>query len=136
MQLMCALPEGDQYTAGYTQCIGKGALTYLGLQPSAELITGLLGALGATLPVRSLTHGVSTALFRREDTYYLAAVNTGRESKAVEILLSADLLRGKRLKIRNLLDKRVMEAQLDRDPLLTLPLPALDGTIFELKLDE
>jgi hypothetical protein len=136
MQLLCALPEGDQYITGYTQRIGKGALTYLGLQPSAELATGLLAALGAAIPVRSLTQDISTALFRREDTFYLAAVNTGRESKAFETRLSPDLFSGKRLKIRNLFDKRVMNALLDRDQLLALPLPALDGTIFELIVHE
>jgi hypothetical protein len=136
MQSLCALPEGDEYIVGCTQIIGKGNLTYLGIQPSGDLLTGLLEALGAPIPARSLTPGVSTGLFRRETTFYLMAVNTGRESKAFETRLSPEFFGRKRLEIRNLLDNRVTNTWLDKDPLLALPVPALDGTIFELKLHD
>jgi hypothetical protein len=64
------------------------------------------------------------------------AVNTGRESKAFETRLSPEFFGRKRLEIRNLLDNRVTNTWLDKDPLLALPVPALDGTIFELKLHD
>ena len=130
MELHCSLPVGDQYAIGFTRQIGSGKLTYLGIQPSASLISRVCAALGVIPPLQSKSPGVSAALFRHsEDTYYLLATNNSLEDKACEVQFSPDLFAAP-LKFHNLINDEIFQAS---DPgQAFLPLKAKDAAIWEI----
>ena len=132
MQLHCNIPTGDQYTVGFTRLIGKGRLTYLGLQASADLLIGLCRLFKARMPVRALTLDVSAALFRRKTgpgPYYLLATNNGSEEKAAEFRLCPGLF-FKSPVFRNLLDGESFQASdLER---VFLPMRGKDAAVWEI----
>src|SRR5688572_7682230 len=90
LSLQMGLQAGIQYTIGYTEQRGRGHLTLIGLTPSPELILALYDHLDVSIPSRSLTPQISTALFRRDQEIYLLAVNYGNEGKTTEVQLTVD----------------------------------------------
>jgi hypothetical protein len=70
-----SLVEGIGFIPGYTQTIGGGRLTVLGVVPSSKLILAILAALEIQPPSRSLTPGVQTGLFRNGRSLFLLATN-------------------------------------------------------------
>jgi hypothetical protein len=71
--------------------MGRGRLTFIGLEPSPELILALHEFAGVTAPARALTPDACAALFRRGDAFFLAVTNAGNEDKAIEIALDVSL---------------------------------------------
>ncbi|MGE5221593.1 MAG: beta-galactosidase [Omnitrophica WOR_2 bacterium] len=136
MQYLCNLPKGSRYTVGYTRPVGKGRLTYLGLQPTSRLITTIYSYLNISIPVRSLTPGISTALFTRDDLYYLMVVNTGEEDRAAELQLDPHRFGGKQLHLTDMLSKKEMEAGCQSGLLLLPTLPGKDATVYKIQLSE
>jgi hypothetical protein len=136
MQLHCNIPTGDLYTVGFTSLIGKGQLTYLGLQASADLLLGLCSTFTARVPVRAATSGVSAALFRRKTqhgTHYLFATNNGLEEKAAEFRFSPGVF-SKPPVFRNMLDGESFQASgLER---VFLPLRGKDAAVWEVNEGE
>lgn len=132
MQLHCNLPTGDRYPVGFTRQIGKGSLTYLGLQPSATLILGLCNAFDTLIPVRVASPEVSAALFRRKmqaGVYYLIAANNGLEEKAAEFCFRSGLFSAP-LAFRNLLTGETIPASgAER---VFLPLHRKDAAVWEI----
>jgi hypothetical protein len=94
MELILSLVEGDRYTVGYTRSLGKGKLTVLNLAPSAELVVALHNMAGVNIPSRSLTPGITTALYLRGSILYLIVTNISSEDKVAQVLLDPNLLDG------------------------------------------
>src|SRR5687767_956814 len=98
-----------------------------------ELLLALYDHLNARLPSHSLTPQVSTALFRRDQEFYLLAVNNGNEDKIAEIVLDENLLeRPAAWQARNLISGRERSFNLHEHSHLTFPVPRKDGVILQL----
>ncbi|HIQ06405.1 MAG TPA: hypothetical protein EYH31_12095, partial [Anaerolineae bacterium] len=74
---LSALPAGTRYAIGYTEQRGQGRLTVVGLTPSPDLLLALHRHFGVPIYARSRTSDISTALFQRDEAFYLVAVNHG-----------------------------------------------------------
>ena len=134
MQFLCNLPTGDRYTVGFTRPWGKGQLIYLGLQPSPELLPGLCTALGAPPPVRSVTPGVSTALFQRKgqpNLSYIIVVNTGSEYKAAEVTFRPRLPFAGPATFRDMGSGRIFHFQPGGE--FFLPISGKDGAVLAIQ---
>jgi hypothetical protein len=132
MQLLCRLPIGESYTIGFTKTLGLGKLTYLGLQPSAALLSGVCQALGIPIACRTAIPEVVTGLYRSRNGYFLCAVNLGREEKMVEIGLDSDIFRDIPYQAKDLVDSQAPATFLEKPPRLILHLPGKDATVIEL----
>ncbi len=131
MELHCSLPIGSRYPVGFTRQIGEGKLTYLGIQPSASLVSGLCAALSGIPPVQTRSPGVSAALFKHADgRYYLLATNNSLEDKAAEVSFSPGLFRVP-LKLFNLLNGETIQAADPRQ--VFLPIKAKDAAAWEIR---
>ncbi len=91
-----SLPVGQRYTVGFRQKRGKGSVIVLGVEPDPALLVALHRWLGVSVPSRATLDQVTTALFRREETFYLIAVNNGGEERYVRVALDAALFAGGR----------------------------------------
>jgi hypothetical protein len=133
LSLQMGLQAGTQYTIGYTEAHGRGCLTVIGLSPSPELLLALYEHLNVRLPSHSLTSRVSTALFRRDQEFYLIAVNNGDEDKIAEVELDRDLWEMPSWQARNLVSGQKWAVNLHESGRLTFPVPRKDGIILQLK---
>ena len=133
LSLQMGMQVGTQYTIGYTEERGRGCLTMIGLSPSPELLLALYDHLNARLPSHSLTPQVSTALFRRDQEFYLFAVNNGNEDKIAGIALDENLFERPAWQARNLISGREWTFNLHEHSHLTFPVPRKDGVILQLK---
>ncbi len=87
------LPSGSDYIVGYTQNIGKGKLTFIGLKPDPELIINLLSELEIKNYCHPEVKNIHSALFKRDDNYYLIAVNNNNNPCGVKFTINAGLER-------------------------------------------
>jgi hypothetical protein len=131
MQFLCSLPQGECYTVGFSRSLGKGKLTYLGLQPSRQLILAVMSLLGIPSPSQAGGAGVSTGLFQRGEDLYLCVVNCGSEEKSVTINLDKRLFREVAYQVDDLLlDCR--NSWSFQPPSLALQLPGKDATMLKI----
>ncbi|HEY3475980.1 MAG TPA: hypothetical protein VGK56_15315, partial [Anaerolineales bacterium] len=133
LSLQMSLQAGAQYTIGYTEQRGHGRLTVIGLTPSPELLLAVYDHLAVSIPSRSVTPQVSTALFRRGQEFYLFAVNSGNEDKIAEVILNGDLSNVPCWHARNLVTHQEWMVDLRGSSRLTLPVPRKDGVILHLR---
>ena len=133
LSLHMGLQAGAQYTIGYTESRGRGCLTMLGLAPSPELLLVLYDHLNIHLPSRSLTPQISTALFHRDQDFYLFAVNYGNEAKVAEVVLEDPLPEIPCWNVRNLVSGQQWTVDLRESGRLTFSVPRKDGTILYLQ---
>jgi hypothetical protein len=132
MQFLCNLPRGERYTIGFTQTIGKGKLTYLGLQPTRQLIRAVFTLLGMTYPSQTDCADVSTGLFQRGDHFYLCVVNCGNEEKSITIHLYARLFGHASLQVDDLIGGSSQDLSISHPARLVLSLPGKDATIVKI----
>ena len=132
MQFLCSLPMGERYIVGFTKRLGKGKLTYLGLQPSRELITGICLSLGIPISCRAAIPEVATGLYRSPDQFFLCAVNLGQETKTVEVVLSSDIFKELPYQASDLIDSQSPATYLTKPARLFLHLPGKDATVIAL----
>lgn len=92
--LQFSLQEGLEYTVGFEVERGKGRITVIGLQPTPALLLALHKHYGVAIACRSQVEGVTSALFRRGEDYYLIATNDGIEGKAATFELAGELATG------------------------------------------
>jgi hypothetical protein len=128
--LQANLEAGTTYTIGYSQTIGQGRLTIIGMEPSPPLLLALHNVYGLPVPIYSSTPGIKTAIFQRDQAHYLLAVNTGTESKTAEVILHPRYVPTGDYMVSNLLTGKE-EAQA-LNSLLYLNIPAKDGTAVRL----
>jgi hypothetical protein len=133
LSLQMSLQAGSRYTVGYTESRGRGCLTVIGLSPSPELLLALYDYLNVRLPSRSLTPQISTALFRREQDFYLLAVNDGNEDKIADVIVHGEILEVSPGKARNLISSQEWTVNLQESNHLIFPLPRKDGIILQLQ---
>ncbi|MAT45031.1 MAG: hypothetical protein CL609_22085 [Anaerolineaceae bacterium] len=86
------LQSGQEYTIGYTQTIGQGKITVIGLEPSPDLILSIHHYLQKKSAICSLTSGIYTSLFRRGNEYYVFVINSTSEDKTVVLEFDPDFL--------------------------------------------
>jgi len=127
------LQAGTRYTIGYTVARGHGHLTVIGLTPSPGLLLALYDHLAVSIPSRSLTPKISTALFRRDQEFYLLAVNDGNEDKIAEVVLTEDFSDAPCWRARNLVSNQEWTVDLREFSRLTFPVPRKDGVILQLQ---
>lgn len=132
MQFLCNLPRGERYTVGFTQAVGNGKLTYLGLQPTPQLVRAIFALLGIVSPARATCTGVSTGLFQREADFYLCAVNHGVEEKSVTIELDPRLFANASFQVNDLIGGGSQDLSFSDSPSLVLSLPGKDATLVRI----
>lgn len=132
MQFLCRLSVGESYTIGFTRPQGKGKLTYLGLQPSPELLSGICQAFGISIPCRAATSDIATGLFRNLDKFFLCVVNLGREEKSIEVRLNPQILGDALYQACDLVSSEASVVYLAKPAAIFLRLPGKDATVIEL----
>ncbi|HKY56238.1 MAG TPA: beta-galactosidase [Anaerolineales bacterium] len=133
LSLQMGMQAGVQYMIGYTEERGRGCLTVIGLSPSPKLLLALYEHLNMRLPSHSLTSQVSTGLFRRDNEFYLIAVNNGEEDKIAEVVVDVNLLKMPSWQARNLVSRQEWTLNLHEHKHLTFPVPRKDGVIVQLQ---
>ena len=133
LSLQMGLQAGAQYTIGYTAERGRGSLTILGLSPSADLLLALHENLSLHAPTRSLTPHISTALFRRDQEFYLIAVNNGEQTTIADVILDHNLLKKSHWKVCNLVSRQEWTIDLHENGHLIFPVSRKDGVILHLQ---
>jgi hypothetical protein len=124
--------EIDPWAPWYTEQRGRDHLTVIGLAPFPELIRALYDHVDVDIPSRSLTPQISTALFLRDEEFYLIAVNSGEEAKIAEVTLTTDFLGSPCWHVRNVLDNQEWTIDLRVSNHVTFPVPRKDGVILQL----
>ena len=132
MQFLCNLPLGEHYTVGFTQSIGSGKLTYLGLQPSKELLSAISARLGIPIPSQAGSPDVSTGLFRGGQDFTLCVVNNGHEDKSVAIKLDARVFRESMYRAYDLVSGEEKVVYLPEPPSIVLYLPGKDARVVKI----
>lgn len=126
------IPDFGKTTIGYIKSCGKGKILHLGVEPSKELVHAILQYFKIPSYVHSQTRDIKTGLYKRGKKYYLIAVNNGMEDKSATILFPSLKLKGKRIKIREMITNR-KEHLLGTDAaILSIELPRKDGKVFEI----
>lgn len=133
LSLQMGLQAGVQYTIGYTEERGRGRLTVIGLTPSPALLLALYDNWEVGIPSRSLAPQISTALFRRDQEFYLLAINNGNEDKITEVVLAEDFSAFPCWRARNLVSHQEWTINLRESSRLTFPVPRKDGVILQLQ---
>jgi hypothetical protein len=133
LSLQMSLQAGTPYTVGYSESRGQGCLTVIGLSPSPELLLALHEHLNVHLPSCSLTPQVSTALFRRDQNFYLLAVNNGNEDKITDVVIHTGFMELPSWKAHNLISRQEWNLNMQESSHLIFPLPRKDGVIIQLQ---
>ena len=133
LSLQMSLQDGTQYTIGYTEQRGRGHLTVIGLTPTPELLLALYEHLDVSIPSRSFTPQVSTALFRRDQEFYLLAVNAGNEDKTAQVVLTGGFSGVPCWRVQNLVSNQESTIDLRESNRLTFPVPRKDGIVLRLQ---
>ncbi|MCC6801235.1 MAG: hypothetical protein IT319_00005, partial [Anaerolineae bacterium] len=130
--LQFSLQEGLRYTVGYTIQRGQGRITVIGLQPSPALLLALHDHFGVTVACRSQIGGVSSALFRRGDAFYLIATNDGSEPKAALFEIAPGIMRAGAWQVENLDSGAVTDVMLMDGGILPVMIKRKDGVALRL----
>ena len=85
------------------------------------------------IPSHSLAPQISTALFRREQEFYLLAINDGNEDKVTEVVLTEDFSEFPCWRGRNLVSHQEWTINLRESSRLIFPVPRKDGVILQLQ---
>lgn len=131
-QLHFSLPVGTRYCTGYHEQRGAGTITVLGLPPSPALVAALHDWLGIPRYSQTRLAGVSTALFRRGDTFFLVAANNRVEDVEPQVRLYPGLFARQSFTIQDLWTGETRHADFAESAAVTVYLPAKSGTVLRL----
>lgn len=119
-------------TVGYIKKVGRGRVIHLGVDPTPELILGVLRFLSVPLFAYSVTRDVKTAIFRRGSKHYLVVVNNGNEDKSGTVFLPAlEKCRGDMI-VRDLITGEKLDQSRERRRIFNGSINRKDGRIFEI----
>ncbi len=125
------LVNGRKYVVGYFKRKGKGGVLLLGVKPSSNFITKLLGAFGFSTYIRPRIEGIITSVYKGDDRYVFFLVNTRNNDVVVPLdidveslglnegELGRDLRSGREFRV----EKRVY-----------VPVSKKDGAVVEVRL--
>ena len=132
LELITGLVIGDHYQVGYRKSWGKGQLTVIYIAPSAELITALHEMAGISILSRSLTPGIKTALYEKENVLFLFVINATTEDKAAEIVLDPHLMKGQEYQIQDLISERIWNHSSQEGNSIYANVHAKDATLLKI----
>ena len=122
-------------TIGYQKKLGEGTILHLGVEPGRELILGVLRHFRVAVCSNSTTRDVKTALFQRNGSYYLVAVNNGKEDKSANVHLTfPELKKVKKMIAIDLFTKEATEHYAHQKTALGFDIPRKDGKVIEIKV--
>lgn len=121
------LPVGQQHVSGYRQ----GGIVVLGVTPTPALIHALHQWLD--IPVYAHADSVSTALFRREDDFYLMVVHNGGEAQDVVVRLHRPNFPADRYQVTDLWTGDAYETDIRGSGQVHLRVESKSGTVLHLK---
>ncbi len=78
---------GREINIGYEKKAGKGTIMLIGVKPSSDLILKIHQYYNVPIFSRSLTSGISTGVFKSQQSHFLVVVNNGNEDKCAKIKL-------------------------------------------------
>jgi len=132
LTLLLEMVEGDIYTVGFTRHLGQGKLTVLNLSPSKALVKALHYFAGVNIASRSITPGITTALYSRGEVRFLVIINNSSEAKAAEILLDPTIFDYLEYQVQDLISGRNWIVSLEPDYSITARIACKDATVLKL----
>ncbi len=126
------LTVGLHYAVGYTEKRGLGTITVLGAPPDPALVLAVHGWFGVPLYSRARSAHISTALFRRGETFLLIATNNGESNVQTTVDLHPDPFRDGDYRARDLLTGQTQPFAPRKQGFVALHLPGKDGTVIEI----
>jgi hypothetical protein len=123
------LQVGKHYTIGCSVERGLGRLTVLGISVSPELLVMLHDQFNVSIPTRSHTQDIKTALLQRDHLLYVIVTNAGDEAKSAEIQFAREIIPKGSIVGSDLILKRYTGTLGD---LLSVPVGRKDGAIVRL----
>lgn len=84
-EIQWQMQNGVEYTVGYTQTLGKGKITMLGLRPNSKLVLTIHDFFNVPIPARSLVEGVKGTLFKAQKGFLLIATNAANQTRTAQI---------------------------------------------------
>ncbi len=126
------LQNQETYISGYTQNLGKGKLTMLGVSPSKEVILMLHQYFNINISVRSLTPGIQTACFQRGENIYLTVINPTNEDKHACLAVAPDILPEGKVEIVDMLTGKESASR----GCVEIFVPRKNATIISLKMSK
>jgi hypothetical protein len=121
-------------TIGYIKKVGKGRIIHLGVEPTPDIVLGILNYLETPLFAHSITRDVKTAIFSRGTSHYLVVVNNGKEDKSATIFLPALGKKSGKLTVRDVISGEKIEYVGERRRTFSAPINRKDGRLFELRV--
>lgn len=127
------LPVGYSYTIGYRQQRGQGSIIVLGVPPSPEIVLAVHRWLKVPLYSRAQSSNIHTALFQRDEHFFLIAVNNGDENQHTIIDLHADLFEDRDYTVRDLITDETSVVNLLQNAYVRAFIHAKNGTVIEIR---
>jgi hypothetical protein len=132
MELITGLIEGDRYIVGFTRSYGDGQLTVVHTAPSSQLLLALHDMGGLQISSRSLTPGITTALYQRGKNLFLFVINSMTEDMVAEIALPSTLLQVGEYQIQDLTTQRTWSLIRKEDTAVRASVKHKDATLLKL----
>jgi hypothetical protein len=132
LELITGLIEGDRYQVGFTQSFGAGQLTVVHLAPSPQLLLALHDMTGAQIPSRSLTPGITTALYSTGMDRFLFVINTASEDKAAEISIHTAFLPAGEYQVQDLITEKKWALALKQGDTVHVSIRRKDAALLKL----
>lgn len=133
-KIQADLGSFGKQTVGYVKKVGKGRIIHLGVEPTSDLVLGVLKYLEVPLFAYSITRDIKTAVFSRGGTHYLVVVNNGNEDKSATVFLPALETKRGWMTVRDLLTGEKFERHRERRRIFNAPVSRKDGRLFEIRL--
>jgi hypothetical protein len=130
MEMITGLVEGDNYIIGYTNEFSSGRVTIIHASPSPSLLVAVLNIFQIPIPSRSLTNGIVTSLFRRDNNLYLFVINNSLEDKTAEIVMDKELLWTEKYQVEDLTTNKTFLFLRDQMDTFQVPVRKKDATLL------
>lgn len=124
------LPVGEQFTVGYHEKRGKGAITVMGMPPSAELVLAVHRWLDIPIYCRANSPHISTALFRQGDGFVLIGVNNSDQDVDTVVEVAADFIEERDYRVEYLVSGQKTSVNFKQQDGIRVRLMAKDGEII------
>ncbi|MBE2272605.1 MAG: beta-galactosidase [Anaerolinea sp.] len=136
-RLHFGLPMGTQTVIGYRERRGSGSITVLGVPPTSSLVTALHRWFDVPLYSHVSLAGVSSALFQRDEVFYVIVANNRADPVDALIELHRPAFAAARYEVRDLWTGAADRVDLAINAVVRAQLPAKSGTVLRLNhLDE
>ncbi|HML21411.1 MAG TPA: beta-galactosidase [Aggregatilinea sp.] len=126
------LMGGATYTVGYQERRGQGTITVLGLAPDPAVVLAVHRWLGVPVYAYARSPEISTAIFRRGDTFIVFAINNGDTDQDAQIQLHPPLFEWGSYHLRELDGDLLGTCTLRQTGAFVVRVHGKDGSVIEI----